>query len=93
MPPSSRMPKPVGAAIGLDTPVVGDEIVERIFRRDPALQRMAVEPDLRLRGHAGLRRAQSPPMAMRICAFTMSMPVTTSVTVCSTWMRGFTSMK
>ena len=33
------------------------------------------------------------PSAMRICAWTMSIPVTTSVTVCSTWMRGFTSMK
>jgi len=33
------------------------------------------------------------PPAMRICACGMSMPVTCSVTVCSTWMRGFTSMK
>jgi hypothetical protein len=33
------------------------------------------------------------PSVMRICALTMSMPVTSSVTVCSTWMRGFTSMK
>ena len=33
------------------------------------------------------------PPAMRICALTMSMPVTSSVTVCSTWTRGFTSMK
>ena len=30
---------------------------------------------------------------MRIWLLTMSMPVTTSVTVCSTWMRGFISMK
>ena len=33
------------------------------------------------------------PSATRICARTMSMPVTSSVTVCSTWMRGLTSMK
>ena len=33
------------------------------------------------------------PPAMRICALTRSMPVTASVTVCSTWMRGLTSMK
>jgi hypothetical protein len=33
------------------------------------------------------------PSAMRICAFTRSIPVAHSVTVCSTWMRGFTSMK
>jgi hypothetical protein len=30
---------------------------------------------------------------MRICALTMSIPVTTSVTVCSTCRRGLTSMK
>ncbi len=35
----------------------------------------------------------SAPWEMAICAFTMSIPVTTSVTVCSTWMRGLTSMK
>ena len=33
------------------------------------------------------------PCEMRIWAFTMSMPVTTSVTVCSTCTRGLTSMK
>ena len=33
------------------------------------------------------------PPAMRICDCTRSMPVTSSVTVCSTWMRGFTSRK
>ena len=31
--------------------------------------------------------------AMRICACTKSTPVTSSVTVCSTWMRGLASMK
>jgi len=33
------------------------------------------------------------PWVMAICALTRSMPVTCSVTVCSTWMRGLTSMK
>ncbi len=33
------------------------------------------------------------PSAIRICARTMSIPVTSSVTVCSTCTRGFTSMK
>ena len=33
------------------------------------------------------------PSAIRIWARTMSMPVTSSVTVCSTCTRGFTSMK
>jgi len=33
------------------------------------------------------------PAAIRSCAFTMSMPVTSSLTVCSTCKRGFISMK
>ena len=37
--------------------------------------------------------ARVAPPAMRICDCTRSIPVTSSVTVCSTWMRGFTSRK
>ena len=33
------------------------------------------------------------PAATRICSFTRSIPVTSSVTGCSTWMRVFISMK
>ena len=33
------------------------------------------------------------PAATRICSFTRSRPVTSSVTPCSTWMRVFISMK
>ena len=33
------------------------------------------------------------PCATRICSFTRSRPVTSSVTPCSTWMRVFISMK
>jgi hypothetical protein len=33
------------------------------------------------------------PAAILSCAFTMSIPVTSSVTVCSTCRRGLTSMK
>jgi hypothetical protein len=39
-----------------------------------------------------LKRSFSPA-AMRICSWTMSMPVISSVTGCSTWMRVFISMK
>ena len=35
----------------------------------------------------------SSPAAIRSWAFTMSMPVTSSVTGCSTWIRVFISMK
>jgi hypothetical protein len=37
--------------------------------------------------------AQGLPPAIRICSFTMSTPVTISVTGCSTWTRVFISMK
>ena len=54
------------------------------------------EPRTSTSSWAGTPLAGSPivaPCARRICAFTMSMPVTTSVTVCSTCTRGLTSMK
>jgi hypothetical protein len=37
--------------------------------------------------------SRGSPAAMRIWLFTRSMPVTNSVTGCSTWMRALTSMK
>lgn len=37
--------------------------------------------------------ARDAPPATRIWLCTRSIPVTSSVTVCSTWMRGFTSRK
>ena len=37
--------------------------------------------------------ANVSPEAICICMTTRSMSVTSSVTVCSTWMRGFISMK
>ena len=39
------------------------------------------------------RSSNVSPAAMRICEVTRSMSVTSSVTVCSTWIRGFISMK
>jgi hypothetical protein len=40
-----------------------------------------------------LAQRQPSPAAMRIWYWTMSMPVTISVTGCSTWTRVFISMK
>ncbi len=54
------------------------------------------EPFSRTSSCAGTPLSALPiaaPSASRICALTMSIPVTTSVTVCSTWIRGLTSMK
>ena len=83
-----------GRTVGVDLAVIGDEVVRGVFGRHAALEGEAVERDLVLRG-AGASAApcSSCPWATRICERTMSMPVTTSVTVCSTWMRGFISMK
>ena len=39
------------------------------------------------------RSARVAPAAISICDCTRSTAVTSSVTVCSTWMRGFISMK
>ena len=44
---------PGGAAVGGDPAVVGDEVVLRVLGGDPALDRVAVEGDLGLRGLAG----------------------------------------
>ena len=73
-------------------PVSGRNPLRRVLGRDAALEggtRAAAMPSWR-DAELGqrLRRA-----AIRICAWTRSMPVTSSVTVCSTWMRGFISMK
>ena len=70
-----------GAAIRRDAAVVRDEIVLRIFGRHAALHRVAVEADVLLLRHAALGLPIAAPSAMRICARTMSMPVTASVTV------------
>ena len=84
-----------GAAIGGDAAVVGDEVLLRVLGGDAALERVAVEADVALRAARPNRGVadRACPRSMRICALTMSMPVTSSVTVCSTWMRGLTSMK
>ena len=39
------------------------------------------------------RSARVSPEAIRSCDWTRSTSVTSSVTVCSTWIRGFISMK
>ena len=83
---------PGRAAIGGDPAVVGDEVVLRVLGGDPALDRVAVERDSSWLA-LPVASASVAPSAIRICARTMSMPVTSSVTVCSTWMRGLTSMK
>ena len=73
-----------GRAVGVDLAVIGHEAVRGIFGRDAALQRVAVQRDVVLLRQAHLGSVQSWPCAIRICERTRSMPVTISVTVCST---------
>jgi len=51
---------------------------------------IAVDP---LEGTSFCAKDSGSPAATRICSFTRSRPVTSSVTPCSTWMRVFISMK
>lgn len=66
------------------------EAVIRVFGGNAALQRKAIELDVFWRRSKSSKVA---PAAICIWDFTISMPVTSSVTVCSTCTRGFISMK
>ncbi len=90
VPPSSRMPAPPGERYVVMRPVSGrnpcdgSSVVMRHWRAAPrSWMRSCVRPS----------SAIVCPAAMRICDCTRSTSVTSSVTVCSTWMRGFISMK
>ena len=50
----------IGAAIGGDAAIIGQEIFFRIFRGDPALQGMAAQLDIFLGWHAGGRQIANP---------------------------------
>lgn len=68
-------------------PLAGSSVVRRHWR---------AKPFTRTEDWSGIPISGSErgtPEATRICDFTRSTSVTSSVTVCSTWIRGFTSMK
>jgi hypothetical protein len=81
------------AAVHRNLAVIGGEVVFRVFGGDAALQGVPAQADVFLERNERVVVAHRAPSVTRICALTMSTPVTTSVTVCSTWMRGLTSMK
>ena len=90
VPPSSRMPAPPGdrytwiVPVSGRKPLAGSSVVTR---------HCSAAPRTWMRSWARPRSARVSPAAMRICDETRSTSVTSSVTVCSTWMRGFISMK
>ena len=77
-------------AVRGDPSGVRPEPVRGVLGGDPALQRGATDRDA---SWARPRSASVSPAAIRIWDWTRSTSVTSSVTVCSTWMRGFISMK
>ena len=88
--PSSRTPAPPGDRYAMMRPVsgrnpfAGSSVVMRVCSAEPLILTVSwLIP----------RSARVSPDAIRICAETRSMSVTSSVTVCSTWIRGFISMK
>ena len=80
-----------GGAVRRDPAGVRTEPVGGVLGGDPALQRRAAQRDP-CPGTARGPPSVSPD-AIRIWACTRSTSVTSSVTVCSTWIRGFISMK
>ena len=85
---STRTPGPPGADVDLEAARGGGERPVGVLGVDAALDGVALQLDVVL-----LATASGSPAATRICALTRSMPVSISVTGCSTWMRALTSMK
>ena len=89
-PSSRRMPAPPGERYAVILPASGRKpfagfsVVTRHCSAKPRWWIVAWERP---------RSSSVAPPAIRICARTRSTSVVSSVTVCSTWMRGFISMK
>ena len=57
------------------------------------IRHCSAAPRIRIESWVSPRSASVSPAAMRSCDWTRSTSVISSVTVCSTWIRGFISMK
>ena len=89
-PPSRRMPAPPGERYVVRVPVSGRKPFEG---SSVVIRHWSAAPRTRTESWLSPRSASVSPAAMRIWLETRSTSVTSSVTVCSTWMRGFISMK
>ena len=83
---STRMPGPPGACHSLIGPGEGMKVLA-----SSALMRHSIAWPVSLMSFCV--NLSFSPEAIISCAFTRSMPVISSVTGCSTWMRVFISMK
>ena len=79
--------------ISQNAPVIGHKVVRRVFGRDPALHRESVARHRVLLRQRKLRPMQRGPLRDQNLRAHNIDPRHHSVTVCSTCMRGFISMK
>ena len=84
---STRTPGPSGGTKRVTVPGAGQKAARRILRVDADLEGVPATCVARPVAASG------SPAAIRICSRTMSIPVTSSVTGCSTCSRQLTSMK
>ncbi|CAM5646640.1 hypothetical protein SANTM175S_00450 [Streptomyces antimycoticus] len=89
VPPSSRMPEPPGERYALIIPVSGRK---PLAGSSVVIRHCSAAPRTYTVSWARPRSASVWPAAIRSCDWTRSTSVISSVTVCSTWIRGFISM-
>ena len=90
VPPSRRTPPPPGERYVVITPVSGRKL---LAGSSVVIRHCSAAPRIETVSWESPRSASVSPEAIRSCDCTRSTSVISSVTVCSTWMRGFISMK
>ena len=90
VPPSRRTPGPPGERYVVILPVSGRK---SLAGSSVVIRHCSAAPRIRIESWVSPRSASVSPAAMRSCDWTRSTSVISSVTVCSTWIRGFISMK
>ncbi len=89
VPPSRRTPAPPGERYVVILPVSGRK---PLAGSSVVIRHWSAAPRRDTESWESPRSARVSPDAIRICDCTRSTSVTSSVTVCSTWIRGFISM-
>ncbi len=90
VPPSNRMPAPPGVRYAVMRPVSGRK---SLAGSSVVMRHCIAAPRMRMSSCRNPRSSSDAPEAIRNCDATRSTSVISSVTVCSTWIRGFISMK
>ena len=90
VPPSRRTPPPPGERYVVIRPVSGRN---PLAGSSVVIRHWSAAPRSSIASWSRPRSASVSPLAIRSWLCTRSTAVTSSVTVCSTWIRGFISMK